>query len=265
MTDAVSPSPPASLPCKICKAEAPFFDRADFHANAKMHFGYYDLPINPSGMMLDYHRCKSCGFMFTPFMDKWGDEQFRGYVYNKDYAQIDGTFNGFRSGLFANLFTLALHDYLGQLDLLDYGGGIGLQAIMLKAFGARNSQTYDPHAAQKVRPSGAFHLVTCIEVLEHSPDPAALIADLVSFMNTDSSLLFITTELQPEDIDKQKCNWWYVNPRVGHISFFTKPALQKLMAPYGFKLAHVGTQAHVAYREWPVWAERLLPPGAREG
>lgn len=257
--------PPASIPCKICGTSSPFFDRCDFHANAKMHFGFHDAPINPSGLMLDYHRCPACGFMFTPFMDKWGDAEFRTYVYNKDYAQIDGTFHGYRAGLFANIFTLAFYDSLKQLDFLDYGGGFGLQSVMLRAFGAHDSATYDPHAAQKSRPQKQFDFVSAIEVLEHSTNPKDTIADMMGFLKPDG-LLFITTELQPPDIAEKKCGWWYCNPRVGHISFSSHDSLRRLIEPYSMKLAHIGTQAHIAYRgQWPLWAERLLPPHCRVG
>ena len=251
--------------CKICGARTGFFDRCDFHNNAKVHFGYYDLPLKPSGMTLEYFQCSMCGFLFTPHMDQWTGAEFAQQVYNRDYPRIDGTYNGYRAGALANILYLALGDYIPQLDFLDYGGGLGLQSAILKAFGAHSSLTYDPFAAGATRPTGSFNMVTSLEVLEHATDPKKTVADWVSLVNPDSGLVFFTTELLPPDIAQQKCRWWYVNPRVGHISFYTEPALQKLFAPHGMKLAHIEQHTHMAYRQWPVWADKLLPAQFRPG
>lgn len=249
--------------CKVCGSRSQFFDTCDFHANAKAHYGYYDRPLEKSGLSLDYYRCTLCGYMFSPFMDKWGAAEFTQYVYNKDYPRIDGTYNGYRAGALSNILYLSIGEYMPQLAFLDYGGGIGLQAAMIKAFGAKRSLTYDPFASGQQRPEGKFNMVTSLEVLEHATEPKATVADWVSFLDDDSGLVFFTTEFQPPDIAQQKCNWWYVNPRVGHISFYTEDACNRLFAPHGMKLAHIEHHTHMAYRQWPVWADKLLPAAFR--
>ncbi|MBI3419504.1 MAG: hypothetical protein HY053_05170, partial [Proteobacteria bacterium] len=137
----------APPPCKICGRATRFFDSCDFHANVRLHYGYYDKPLTPSGITLDYYRCTGCGFLFTTFMDGWTGQQFAGFVYNKDYPRLDGSYNGYRAGALSNILYLAFHDRLPQLDILDYGGGIGLQSALLSAFGAKRALTYDPFAA----------------------------------------------------------------------------------------------------------------------
>ncbi len=245
--------------CKICGAPSTFFAKVDFHANAQLHFGYYDLPINPSGLMLDYYRCHACGFLFTPFMDDWTPQKFGEMIYNQDYPQVDGTYNGYRGGTFANILALAFHGKLPQLQFLDYGGGLGIQAELLRVFGAKRSESYDPYAVGRNRPAGTFNVVTCMEVVEHSTNPKQTIADIVKFA-ADDGLIMFTTEAPPADIEQQKEKWWYITPRVGHVSFYSFDALDRLFNPYGYKLAHIETHTHFAYRTWPAWADKLLPP-----
>lgn len=244
--------------CKICGTRSVFFDRCDFHANAKLHRGLYSLAAAPSGHTLDYYRCPSCGFMFTTFMDQWSGDQFATFVYNKDYPIIDGSYNGYRAGGLANMLYLGFHDQLGELDFLDYGGGVGIQSVLLRAFGARRSETFDPFAAKAIRPEGPFHVVTALEVLEHSINPRQTVADWVSFTG-ESSLILFTTEIQPQDIHEQKTQWWYVAPRVGHVSIQTNESLRLLFAEHGFQLYHPRSYLHIAFRNYPIWASNFIP------
>lgn len=251
-------TPPSHPPlCKICGTPSVFFDRCDFHNNASLHRGFYSLPLDPSGVLLDYHQCPLCGFLFTDFMDKWNGADFSHYVYNKEYPLIDGSFNGYRAGALANTLYLGFSDQLKTLDFLDYGGGTGIQAALLRAFGARRAETYDPFGAGE-RPQGTFHVVTSLEMLEHSLSPKETIADWLRFTSEDS-LVFFTTETQPESIQVQKCKWHYINPRVGHVSLHNKETLRRLFAPHGFELFHITPAMHVAFRCYPLWASGFIP------
>jgi 2-polyprenyl-6-hydroxyphenyl methylase/3-demethylubiquinone-9 3-methyltransferase len=255
-------STPSATPlsCKICGGASPHFFRCDFHSNTSMHFGLYSKPIAPSGVNMDYYRCGSCGFTFSNFMDGWSADQFASYVYNGDYAFLDGSYNGYRGGGLANMLYLGFHDSLRALDVLDYGGGVGIQTALLKAFGTKRAETYDPFAAGAKKPEGKFNIVTCLEVLEHSTDPKALAADLVSLADLDNGFMLLTTQFPPADIEAQKDKWWYVAPRVGHVSFYTVDALDRLFAPWQLKFLHIEDHTHLAYRSWPIWANRFMPP-----
>lgn len=248
-----------SVACKLCKGESPLFDSCDFHNNANIHLGYYHMPLPKHELQVPYFRCNDCGFMFTTLMDDWGTNNIFGQlIYNKDYPRVDGTYNGARAGKICNLFYLAFFDAFKQLEFLDYGGGIGLQSALVGAFGAKRSHTFDPFAQNAKRPDGSFHVVSCVEVLEHAIKPEEMVEDLVRFTNPDNGLIFITTECLPDDIDTQKTKWWYVNPRVGHVSFYPKPVLKKLFAAHGYQMAHILNHTHIAYKTWPTWADLLM-------
>jgi 2-polyprenyl-6-hydroxyphenyl methylase/3-demethylubiquinone-9 3-methyltransferase len=252
--------PPAAPLCKCCQTQTGFFAQVDLHNNAKLNYGYYSDDLLPSGVMLDYYVCAACGYIFTPFMDMWIAGDFATYIYNKDYPRIDGSYNGFRAGACANIFYLAFHDYLKELSFLDYGGGIGVQSALMQAFGVARSLTYDPFATNASVPDGTFHVVSCLEVLEHTTDPKKTIADLVRFSDPDSGLIFVTTECTPDDIHAQKGAWWYLNPRVGHISFYALSTIDRLFAEHDYHVIHVERHTHVAFKKWPVWAAHFLTP-----
>ncbi len=245
--------------CKLCKAPSVFFESCDFHNQAKIHLGYYQMPMPPHGLTVDYYRCTACGFLFTTLMDDWHTNgMFAQMIYNKDYPRIDGSYNGQRAGKICNLFYLAFFDAFKDLEFLDYGGGIGLQSALVGAFGAKRSLTFDPFAQGVERPPGSFNVVSAVEVLEHATNPLAMIEDLVRFTNPDDGLIFITTECLPDDIEQQKTKWWYVDPRVGHVSLYPKPMLKKIFAAHGYQMSHILYHTHIAYKKWPKWAELLM-------
>ena len=45
--------------------------------------------------------------------------------------------------------------------------------------------------------------------------------------------------------------WWYIAPRNGHVSIFTKQALALAWARHGFKTAALNDGTHLAFRTLP--------------
>jgi hypothetical protein len=64
--------------------------------------------------------------------------------------------------------------------------------------------------------------------------------------------------LQPQDFDQKGMSWWYIGPRNGHISIFTRPALAAAWGKFGFKTASFNDNLHLAFRTLPeIWAMKL--------
>jgi SAM-dependent methyltransferase len=106
------------------------------------------------------------------------------------------------------------------------------------------------------RPDGRFDLVTCFETLEHLPDPQAGIAQIVEFV-ADPGLILFTTLLLPADFDTQRLNWWYIGPRNGHVSIFSRQALTGVWSRFGYKLVSFNDNIHLAYRTLPPFLAHL--------
>jgi 2-polyprenyl-6-hydroxyphenyl methylase/3-demethylubiquinone-9 3-methyltransferase len=237
-------------PCKICNGAAPFFDVVDF--NKVCSDDLY--PFGLSGQPVHYFRCDSCGFLFTRFFDDWTPEQFSRFVYNDDYIKVDGEYADIRPAREAVAMAHRLAAF-GHLNMLDYGSGSGRFAEYLCGHGFEKVASYDPFSSPR-RPEGAFDVITCFEVLEHSPAPARTLADIASLLAPGGCVIF-STAVQPANIHEIRANWWYVAPRNGHASIYTLAALARAGRDEGLVL-HAGPGGTAFAAQDPSADSRLI-------
>lgn len=140
-----------------------------------------------------------------------------------------------------------------ETRVLDFGGGNDIFCTALRDAGFPVAVTFDPMVPEHAtRPEGKFDLVTSFETFEHLPDPSAGIASILEFA-AEPGLIFFTTLLQPIDIEQQRLNWWYVGPRNGHVSLFSRQALTKAWDRYGYRVASLTDNTHFAFRTLPTF------------
>ena len=248
-------TPPDAVSCKICGKEAPLYGVVDFNKSCVEITGKF-LPL--SGVPIYYRRCPQCGFLFTTAFDHWDAAQFKQFIYNDDYAEVDPEYEEVRPRRNAEMILRLFDRDRSRLRVLDYGGGNGVTADILRGAGFLSSQTYDPFYPQyAVLPEGQFEIVVCIETLEHLPDPMAGIAALAKCC-AESGVVLISTATPPADFDAQRLNWWYVGPRNGHISVFSKAALHVAWKRVGFSFGSFNDTVHIAYRTLPDFARHLM-------
>src|SRR5580658_4385948 len=217
-----------ALSCKVCDGTAAFFDVVDFNKGTG---GY---ALGHSAIYVPWHRCDDCGLLFTTFFDDWSLEDFRRFIY-QDYALLDPDYQSVRPR--------AMADHLAQLlrgfesaRILDYGAGANMLATRMAEWGFAQVESYDPFSLP-TRPEGRFDIVTCIEVIEHSPSPRSILADMRSFLVEDGCIL-IGESPQPPDIDSIRCGWWYVAPRNGHVSIYAARTFARLAERAGMTFHH---------------------------
>jgi 2-polyprenyl-6-hydroxyphenyl methylase/3-demethylubiquinone-9 3-methyltransferase len=237
----------AAVACKVCGAASTPFGTTDFNRTCEEVRG---LRLPASGTPIAYRRCVACGLVFTDAFDDWSHDDFRAHIYNDAYPQVDPDSVGARpvnnAARFARTFAVAR----AELEVLDYGGGEGRFAAEMRAAGFA-CETYDPiYPAAGGRPDHRFGLVTTFETLEHLPDPAAGVADIAALTADDGAVL-MTTLVQPADFDRLGMAWWYIGPRNGHVTLFSRQALAILWARVGFKLASFDDNVHMAFRGEP--------------
>jgi len=255
----LKPASPENEVCKICATPAPLYGVVDFNKSCEEFNGKF-FPL--SGLPVYYRRCPNCGFVFTTAFDEWSGAQFKDHIYNNDYIQFDPGYVEARPTTMAGMIARTFERDKARLRVLDYGGGSGRFAEILRHSGFQAADTYDPFSpAFATLPGGTFDLVTCFETLEHHPKPLAGIADLVKCSAEPGAILFSTLVL-PADFDKQRLNWWYVGPRNGHISLFTRRALELAWQRHGFALASFNDNYHVAFRQLPDFARHLVKQAA---
>jgi hypothetical protein len=245
----------AACPCKICGGPAALYGVVDFHKSCEEARG---VRFSLSGVPIYYRRCANCKFLFTDAFDDWNTEQFKTYIYNDEYKLVDPDYQTARPRANAGVVAQLWGAIKAQTRVLDYGGGNDTFCATLRDSGFPTAVTYDPIVpAYATRPEGKYDLVTSFETFEHLPDPAAGIASILESA-ADPGLIFFTTCLQPADFDQQGLNWWYVGPRNGHVSLFSRQALTTAWDRHGYKVASLADNVHFAFRTLPAFLAHLL-------
>jgi 2-polyprenyl-6-hydroxyphenyl methylase/3-demethylubiquinone-9 3-methyltransferase len=251
MIDSLKPVSPTPLPCRICGSATALYGVVDFNKCGVEDRGFR-LPL--SGVPVYYRRCAACSFLFTDAFDDWNDGQFKAHIYNEGYGSVDPDYKQTRPQANADAVTRMWSASKTDMRILDFGGGNDAFCATLRANGFPVAVTYDPMVPEHAhRPDGAFDLVTCFETLEHLPDPAAGI-NLILECLAEPGLVLFSTLVQPPDFDTRGLNWWYVAPRNGHVSIFSKQALTAAWGMHGYKLVSLSDNAHVAFRTLPAFA-----------
>ena len=75
--------------CKCCSAAAIPFAKLDFSRTCEDR---HAPPFAPSGEMVPYFHCQSCGFIFTDHFDAWSPGDMAERIYNADYHLADPEF-----------------------------------------------------------------------------------------------------------------------------------------------------------------------------
>lgn len=241
-------------PCKCCATEAPLYGVVDFNKNCEMlRRKVFDL----SGIPIYYYRCPQCQFIFTTAFDHFTTVDFHRYIYNEDYLLVDPDYQQLRPRGNAAFLSRLFADRRPQ-HILDYGGGNGLLAELLRTAGFSQADTYDPFVARySVRPPHRYDCVVSFEVAEHSTDPVRTFAEMNDLL-MDPGLILLSTLLQPANIDQQGLGWWYAGPRNGHVSLYSRASLEAIVRHHQFKMGSFNDNLHVLYRNIPDFAKSFI-------
>ena len=232
-----------TYPCPICKGASPIYGAVDFHKSCLEAQGR---ALNPSGLIVHYRHCGECGFVFCDTFKAWTPDEFKACIYNQDYAIVDPDFSETRPTNNATVIDALFTASKDTLSILDYGGGNGLFAELLRAKGYQ-AQTYDPFSEHRQKPLEKADLITAFEVIEHSNTPHETIEEMASLIKPEGIILF-STLLQPADFSDYGLKWWYVAPRNGHVSIFSETSLKRLLNSHGLQYKSVTEDVHIAYR-----------------
>ncbi len=220
-----------------------------------------------SGQAVYYYRCTDCGFTFTRAFDHWSADDFAQRIYNADYPRHDPAYGqageGERGERTAADVIGQFGAYAAQLAVLDWGSGEGSFAASMRRHGFARVDEYDPFVAgAATRPQGRYDMVTCFEVMEHTLDPLALVADLASHRASDGAILISTLCCSKQVVDFGLENWHYCVPRNGHISFMAPQALMVCAQQQGLVSHSFSAGAHVMFdaAAVPVWLVPKLAP-----
>ena len=187
---------------------------------------------------VNYFQCSLCESLQTepPY---WLKEAYSGTVPNFDTGAVRRT----TYNLAAVFFSTKL---LGVKNWLDFGGGPGLLARLLRDHGveAHSFDKYEKdHMTRGLKSATLEYEGLCaFEVLEHLENPRD---DLSSCLQASIKFALFSTVRY----EGQGPEWWYLSPENGqHIFFYTDTALEQLAREYGFYATFFGNYI-LFYRE----------------
>lgn len=242
--------------CPVCGGSCNLFDVVDFNRSADQ---VRDRPAALSGRPVYYSLCSQCGFCFAPELHRWPRSEFAHKIYNSDYVHVDPDYVETRPRTNAANLRAAFGAAAGVIRHLDYGGGDGLLAAILREAGW-NSFSYDPFVDDDSDPAelGRFDLITAYEVFEHVPDVRQLMAHLRLLLAPDGLVLFSTLVSDGSIHPDRRLTWWYAAPRNGHISLYSRNSLAVLAHAHAFKFGSFSPGLHAFFTEVPPWASHLM-------
>jgi hypothetical protein len=249
----LKPATSAAVPCKVCGGAAPVCGTVDVNRNCEIPGG---VTLPPIGLDVPYRRCAQCDFLFTDAFDDWSQADFKTHIYNSGYITVYPDYALSRPRANADAVLQLFGAHKAMLRVLDFGGGNDVLCMALREAGVPVAVTYDPFVPEFAKPpEGTFNLVTCFETLEHMPDPIAGTAAIAAYASDPGMVLF-STLVQPADFDTLGLKWWYVGPRNGHVSMFSRQALALAWRRHGFNLASLTDNLHIAFKTMPEFAKR---------
>jgi 2-polyprenyl-6-hydroxyphenyl methylase/3-demethylubiquinone-9 3-methyltransferase len=225
--------------CKCCGAATEPFAALDFSRSCEDR---HAPPFAPSGELVPYVRCMNCGFIFTDYFDNWPPVRMAERIYNADYHLADPEFAEQRPAATAADLARWLAPLRSGIAALDYGGGNGTLAALMRR-GGFDYDAYDPYFAGDPLPNRRYDLVTSFEVVEHTADPYGNLATLLSYTKPDGAVL-VSTALQPAEVTS---DWWYIAPRNGHISIHSARSLRHLAGRLGVRVLTIDS-THLLFR-----------------
>ena len=182
--------------CKVCGGDGELFDVLDFARTCDAQIG-----APPAcGISVYYRRCTRCRFIGTNFFDSFTARQWTAWVYNDVYySSVAPDYREIRPRAIAGVVDALLDDRTSDWWGLDHGGGKGETASHLPVMGY-DYACYDPFDRSTALESsrGSYNFCSAFEVAEHTPDPQAFIADVVSWCNPGRLAVLIGTHVHDD-------------------------------------------------------------------
>jgi 2-polyprenyl-3-methyl-5-hydroxy-6-metoxy-1,4-benzoquinol methylase len=87
--------------------------------------------------------------------------------------------------------------------------------------------------------SQSFDVITAFDVIEHHPDPKALLAEAYRLLKPNGIIVLSTHDIGNIYARLYGSRWRYLNP-IGHLTYFTRQTLKTMLKEIGFHPLQVG-------------------------
>lgn len=213
---------PSEFPCRVCGGSL----QGAFEGTLLGH------------IQVQYGRCVECDSLVLPDPTWLNEAYSKVIVPNPDHGALSRTH--FIHRCLRRLRSRTIGLVPKRSRTLDIGTGRGLLLRMLLDDG-HDAWGFDPypHAVfaedriQPVLPEGPFHLITAIEVIEHTLDPLDFLKGLRSRLGP-GGILALSTELYDSAVHGP--DWIYLAPEHGqHITLFSREGLHRAARAAGLR------------------------------
>lgn len=210
--------------CKICGGRA-----VEKFALPKSKLTGHPIPDLVSDC--PYFECQDCEFLFATALD----EQDHSVLYDETYWDNQDPDWGGRVNQTLRLVLMA-NKILGrnpwELKVLDFGSGMGTFVAS-----ARDQLQMDVWGHDIIAPKFGkewfvpelpvekFDAIVSCEVIEHLPDPVAILSRALKSLKPRGVFAFQTAHYDPSACGR---DWWYLGPANGHISLYSTEAFNQL-------------------------------------
>ncbi len=206
------------------------------------------------GTTLPLARCGRCGFVFAPDARALDLAALYAALDDEEYVRTGAA----RRLQMRALVRRACRLHPGARTLLDVGAGTGLLVAEARALGldaagvepsrplAARARAEDlpvvtgtlPHPALDGR---RFDVVTLIDVLEHVPDPVALLQQCADRLAPGGILVVVTPDVRSVPARVLRRRWWHF--RIAHVGYFSAATLARAAGRAGLTMRALGRSA----------------------
>ena|GEM_PF-2524486 len=177
---------------------------------------------------VQYNRCVNCNTIFT---DDLSQENLVGGSYEKERNEKHNAIRIERVDKMAEGIPKE------EVRILDVGCGNGLLIKDLLAAGYPHVDGYDAYNPeyQKLPEPNAYHIVISVETFEHF-SPPYIEVNMINRCLVNYGVCCVETGIQEaaEEDGHAMQDWFYIDPKAGHSTIYSRHGLDLLMCYRGF-------------------------------